>query len=463
MRAIWNAKLGVLVSTAGALALVAACGQVQPGQPDATGDDATAPDAQQPDGPDDGNAPDGPADAAPPDGPAPVVCTQDFTPWFRAGFEGADGGILGVADFPSSPWRTVAGRMTIQDRRARANAAATVVATQGKRLGGNVTRVRFTFQPIVSNNEVHVLVNANSTGQNGLDIGVNAVTGELSASENGTAIGSTSVGALPAGSVNFVEVLIDGNRMDATIATGNYGSVAGSTVRGQLTSSSVPQSAGGSFAGMRFVGGGSVDDLSVALCGQRPPAYQRVFFDDFERASSQSVGSAIVPATPWTNDSTNVTIAGGMLTFKDGGSVLANAGQHYPNQGLRVRATVKFGPDAWLLIGVNGTAAGDMAMTGFDMWRQSNTVVVGEFSGGGGATFNVGLSTSTLYYVQFDVDERNAVVTVRSGSFDGPAVFAYDTTGIIDAPSTDRYVKVSNPWSPSSVAVEDLTVERYTP
>jgi hypothetical protein len=391
-------------------------------------------------------------------------CATQFSPWFRATFELPDGGILGAADMPSSPWRPVSGSVTPQDGRARAAGTAITVASQGATLAGGALRVRYTFLATAADQEAHLLVNADANGENGLEIGIDATTGELIASENGAPLGSETLGALDIDTVYYVEALVDGDTLTATLSTDNFASVPGASLVGELRSSNVAQSTTGTFAGMRFADGGSVDEVTVSLCGVTAPTYQRLFFDDFERASGQAVGSAVEPNVAWTGDDANVRINNGMLDFTDGATVTADPGRHYSNQGLRVRASTRFGPAGWLHLDINSPSGGGLATT-VDMWRQSDTEVFIEYSGegSGSATFDLTLDTSTVYFVQFDVDGSHGVTTLRSDSFDGPVLFAFAADDIADAPNTDQGVSIGNIWSPAELSIEEYIVEQYAP
>jgi hypothetical protein len=272
------------------------------------------------------------------------------------------------------------------------------------------------------------------------------------------------LGALSAGTVYFVEAFVDNGKMTATVATGNYASEAGMRVGTELTSSTVAQNSTGTFAGMRFTGGGSVDDVSVARCGQTAPIYQRRFFDDFERANSGSVGSAVMPPVAWSGDTAMISISNGTVAFVDGGQLLANAGQHYPNKGLRIRTSARFGNLGWLIINVNTPSTGELQVQ-YDIWRETNTNVFIEYSGpaSGSSRFNVALDTNATYFVQFDVDENFGVVTFRSGSFEGPVQFAFGATDIPDPPDANTYVSIGNTWMPSTLNIDEFSVEQYAP
>ena len=398
-------------------------------------------------------------DAAPEPG-----CATQFVPWFEAGFELPEGGTLGAADFPSSPWRTVSGSVTPQDGRARSNSSAVTVASQGKVLAGAALRVRYTFVAAANNHKVSTTVNAGANGEGGLELAIDAATGELGASENGTPLGATTLGALTAGTVYFIEGIVDGNALALTLATGNYASVPGATQVGKLTAQTVAGSSTGSFTGMRFTGGGSVDDLSVALCGQSPPAYQRKFFDDFERANSTAIGSAVMPSVPWTGDNDNVRISSGRLDFTSSVTVRANGG-HLSNQGLRVRASARLGAGGWLLLSVNNTSDGAGGMAGsFDIWRQSATQTFVEYGGSasGSSFFQVPLDPATFYFLEFAIDGSQGNVTVRSTSHEGPVLFALSTNNIPDPPAGNTFVTIGEVVG-GTVAVEDFVVEQYLP
>ena len=391
-------------------------------------------------------------------------CATQFASWFRATFERPDGSILGTADAPSSPWRPVSGNVIAQGGRAQADGAAVTVASQGTALAGGAMRVRYTFLATAAAQQVHVLVNAQPNGENGLEIGIDAATGELTANESGAPLGSETLGALELDTVYYLEALVDGDTMTATLATDNYASVPGASLVGDLTTSDVAQSTTGTFAGMRFAGGGSVDEVAVSLCGVTAPTYQRLFFDDFERASGQAIGSAVQPNVAWTGDDANIRIDDGMLDFTDGGTVAADAGRHYTNQGLRARTSARFGTLGWLIVNLNSPSEGGLATT-FDIWRETDDNVFIEYggAGSGSARFDVVLDTSTVYYVQFDVDGSHAVTTMRSGSFDGPVLFAFAADDIADAPNTDQRLTIGNTWSPAALSIEEFVVEQYAP
>src|SRR5215468_5787763 len=173
-------------------------------------------------------------------GPQPHCATQ-FVPWFQAGFTLPDGGKLSVADFPSSPWHAVAGTVTPQDGAARASGTAVTVASQGIAFSGTALRLRFTFVAKTAGEQVETVVNADASGQNGLAVGINAATGELSIAEHGTPLGAMTLGALMHDTPYFIEAIADGAELTAALATGNYASVPGATKIGEVTTSSLQQ------------------------------------------------------------------------------------------------------------------------------------------------------------------------------------------------------------------------------
>jgi len=432
------------------LLVAGACGSV-PQQPDGSpGNDGPRPDGTTPDGP--------PTDGSPPS----PACPTQFVPWFQAAFTLPDGGRLGAADFPSSPWRAVAGTVTAQDGAARAGGTAVTVASQGIAFAGTAIRLRFTFVAKAAGDQVQTVINADGTGQNGLAVGINGATGELSITESGAPLGAMTLGALTRDTAYFIEGIVDGAKLTATLATGNYASVPGATKLGEVMTSSLQQNTTGTYTGMRYTGGGAVDDLSVALCGRPAPTYRRVFFDDFERANSQSLGSAITPNVPWTGDTDNSRIIGGTLEVGGSVHVSANAGQNYPNQGLRIRNSVRFGTGGWLSIytNVNAQSTGGIM---YDIWRPDANRVFFEYTGGSeGSYFPVPIAPATLYYLETDVDGNFAATTFRSGSYDGPVLFTFSTEHTPDAPSANTFVTIGDAiGSPSQV--DDFSVEQYAP
>ena len=75
-------------------------------------------------------------------GNAPT-CGPVYNDWLRTTFPYPDGGILGVADFPSSPWRSIKGTLTTEGGAARSTGNSLGVASQGVAFGSAATRARF--------------------------------------------------------------------------------------------------------------------------------------------------------------------------------------------------------------------------------------------------------------------------------------------------------------------------------
>ena len=62
--------------------------------------------------------------------------------------------------------------------------------------------------------------------------------------------------------------------------------------------------------------------------------------------------------------------------------------------------------------------------------------------------------------MQLDIDGSFAVVTFRSGSFDGPILFAQPGTGLGD--TTDTFVSLGEVVG-GKVSFEEFSVDLYTP
>jgi hypothetical protein len=131
------------------------------------------------------------------------ACATVYGDWFRATFPYPDGGILGVADFPSSPWRAISGTLTTESGAAKSSGNSVAVASQGKVLDGVGTRIRFRLGFAKAEQTVTMRMNANGDGTGGLAIRVSADTGEVTVSVGDKALATKAFGALDAGTPLF--------------------------------------------------------------------------------------------------------------------------------------------------------------------------------------------------------------------------------------------------------------------
>lgn len=395
------------------------------------------------------------------------ACGTVYGDWFRATFPYPDGGILGVADFPSSPWRAISGTLTTQSGAARSSGNSLAVASQGKALDGVGTRARFKLGVAKAEQTVTMRMNADSDGTGGLAIRVAGDTGEVTVSVGDQALATEAFGALDVGTPYFVQVTLSEGSLAATLSTGNYAGVPGANELGTLVLDQLDTPTG-TYAAIELNGTGTnIDDLSLAVCGASPPKYEALLRDTFTRASSASPGKPEIPATStWASSLGNgakVSIGANELLLSQGASIYTDQGQHYAGSGLRFRSSAKFASLGWFVLHFNAKADLGGGPLGFDLWRETDSNIFIEYSGAtGSGRFPFALDVDSYYFLQFDVDGDTAVATMRSGSYEGPIMFGSYSAGLVDPPVAQKTLSVGNTWS-SDLAITEVFVDQYAP
>jgi hypothetical protein len=363
---------------------------------------------------------------------------------------------LGPADFPSMPW-IAPNTMTVSN--GRVTGAGSALVSQGVTFPYAGTRLRFTGKFTDSAERVTVAMNAKLDGSGGLAIAMEG--GKVTLTENGTARGSTEFA--PLGTSDwFVEAILGASTADVVISTGNYGASPGASLIGSLDISTLDGTALGGKLALSMTGSGSVypqvDGVYISRCGVPAPTYQPLFSDSFNRPNSTSLGNAEIPSTSaWSlvpNEGTSVSIAGNTLEFTGSTTVTAPQAAAVDNRGIRVRLV--FAPISSL--NMNGF----LAAYNFNLSPLSE-VVFGVLYNSATSTYvgsnyyDFGLVLDTKYFVEFDVDDPDAVLTVRSGSYDGPLI-AMDTqaaTGALSASGTNVEIRGT------SLQMDEFRIDRY--
>jgi hypothetical protein len=404
-------------------------------------------------------------------GPNAPACATVYGDWFRATFPYPDGGILGVADFPSSPWRVMSGTLTTQSGAARSSGNSLAVASQGKAFDVVGTRVRFKLGFAKAEQTVTMHMNADSEGTGGLAIRVAGDTGETTVSVRDLALATKAFGALVAGTPHFVQVTLFEGSLAATLSTGNYAGVPGAIELGTLMLDQLGSTPNGTYAAIELNGTGTtIDDLSLAVCGVSPPKYEALLRDTFTRAASASPGKPELPAASTWNSllgtGAKVNIGANELLISQGASIYADQRQHYAGSGLRFRSSAKFASLGWFVLHFNAKADGGGNPLGFDLWRETDSNIFiespGATGGQGGGRFPFALGVDSYYFMQFDVDGDAAVATMRTGSYEGPIMFGSYWDGLVDPPVAQTTLSVGNTWS-SDLAITEVFVDRYAP
>jgi hypothetical protein len=136
--------------------------------------------------------------------------------------------------------------------------------------------------------------------------------------------------------------------------------------------------------------------------------------------------------------------------------------------GLRIRATVRTtSSNDFLWANINYNAGADPETTvitepGFWLWGDDGTpAYTAVFKGARGekkhpdALLHAGMD----YFMELARDGADAVLTVRTGAFDGPIVVTDYDTGLTDADNTGQQLKLSSSGSGSQF--KDIRVEHY--
>lgn len=70
-------------------------------------------------------------------------------------------------------------------------------------------------------------------------------------------------------------------------------------------------------------------------------------------------------------------------------------------------------------------------------------------------------SAGVEYFVQLDRDEADAVITIRTGSFDGPIYVVNDQSGLTSGQNVGEYFWLSTESGLQTTAFEDVRVDSY--
>lgn len=393
-------------------------------------------------------------------------CDAVYNNWFRATFPYPQGGILGAADFPSSPWRTISGELTTQAGAATSSGKSLAVANQGKSLGGDI-RARFKLSFASPEQSVTLRMNADREGKGGLAIRVARDTGEVTVSSGAQALATSAFGALQSGKTYFVQASRFEDSLEATLSAGNYAGVPGATEIGTLVLDHLSSVPNGTYAAIELNGTGtSIDDLSLSICGASPPEYTTLLRDTFTRANSMSPGKPDLPVTStWSTTlgtGASIDINTNALALSQGAYVHTNQGQHYRAAGLRFRSSARFDTLGWFVLHYN-QKADRTGGSGFDLWRETETNVFIEYGGAtGSGRYPFNLDVASYYFLQFDLDGETAIATVRSGSYEGPILFGSSAEGIVDSPVEQTTFSIGNTWT-SELAITEVFVDQYVP
>lgn len=396
----------------------------------------------------------------------PTGCSTAYSDWFRATFPYPEGGVLGVADFPSSPWRTLSGTLTTTSGAAVSAGSSVAVASQGAALPYDGVRARFNVQFSKGEQTAALRFNASAAGAGGIAIRIAGDTGELTLTAEDQPLSTKSFGAIALNTPVFVQATFENGTASVSLSTKNYTDVPGAVPVGALDVSGL-KAATGTYAAIELAGtGASIDDIGFARCGAAAPKYKALLRDTFNRASSATPGAPELPAaSTWAGDTDNISITSNALTFSNmnGGIIATAQGQHYASSGLRIRASVKFDIEGWFFMLFNGTPAGGGTSTGFDLWREKDTNVYIEYGNAtGSGRFPISLDVNTFYFLQFDVQDEVAVATMRTGGYDGPILFGSFATGFTATPGAQATFGIGNTWS-SNLAIDEVLVDQYAP
>jgi hypothetical protein len=364
------------------------------------------------------------------------------------------------------PWVTDDGLLTIKT--GRLTGAGRVSVNQGSRLpyAGGRLRVRGRFND--SDQEIRAAFDAAADGTDGLGVVVSSA-GSLAIIQDGVTLAETEIAPLENDVDWFVEAIVGDDAVAATLARTNYGSEKMADVRSSLLSEPVQGIEGGSRAALELRAPGglapSVDEISVARCGEVPPVYARLFEDTFERADSTNLGKADFPtAAQWIASSTDARIVGGALQVAS----LANARvllEGLPVHGLRLRTTIST-PDAalWANVEYNQQANGDLlAAPGFWIWGPQDNAIYSDIFGATGERKQTGrlLTPGVKYYVQLDRDGDAGSLVIRTGSYTGAIVLAHAEAGVT-VPSSGDYLRLGTSSS-SETRFEEIRLDEYVP
>jgi hypothetical protein len=385
-----------------------------------------------------------------------------YKDWFAATFPYPDDGILGAADFPSSPWSTVSGKLISKAGRAVAVGDGVAVASHGYELDYDALRLRFQFTLAEGAQAVGVAFNADEQGDGGFAITVSSETGEVSVEQDGESLSADSFGALETGIGYFVEAVFDGGQVTVALSENNYLGVPGAVVAGMLSSPAPGAPGSGGHVRIHVGDGSGVGGIHVAKCGVGAPKYEALFRDTFDRGYSATPGNAELPPVAWQGDTADVEIADNALTFAQQIALKADQGTHYSTRGLRLRTSVRFAPYGWLYFGYNGDTGGSGG--GFDFWREADDKAFLEYSGAAGSErFPLTLDTSQFYFLQYDVDGESAVFTLRVDSYTGQIVAAAYVDAIKAAPAAYKTLSLGHAALVDELAltIDEAFVDQY--
>lgn len=408
--------------------------------------------------------------------PPATACAGTWHPWFSSSFEYPDGGIVGTADVPSSPWGTPVGAATIEDGRLVTTGDSTLISSHGQELSIDGLRLRYTAIFGDTDNAATIGFNADMTGAGGLGVTLRASDGELAIVEDGATVDAMVLGALQPGTEYFIEFEIAGQTANLWLSTGNYATVPGGELIISIENAPVFGATDGRWVWAELAdsaaGSPAIDDVEVARCDQAPPEYEEVFVDTFNRPNNATVGNAELPAgSVWNEYTTDADIFGNRLRLQNGFStgIRAQASAAIGVEQARLRAVVSFGATAnspWPTAswGVNG-APDSGPRLGFVLWNNGNDghVILQGYGGGIETPFpDSPFAASTDYYVEVSIDGNYGVATVRTGSFTGPVYAAAGDSDIVAPPATANEVSVQSLGGVGSTFyVDEVRLARY--
>lgn len=440
----------------------------------ATGDE-TADDTGTPDPTTGGPDPDTGDSTGEPAGPE-TACAGRWQPWFQSTFPYPDGGIVGTADFPSSPWGTVEGSASVDGERLVTIGDSTLVSSHGGELPVDGLRLRWSVLFGDPDNSAAIGFNADVSGGGGLGTSLRASDGELALLESGADLEAQVLGQLRVGTEYFLELEIWGDTATLWLSTGNYATIPGAGLMATIEGVPVREATAGRWVSAHLTDSGSgspaVDDIEVARCDVAPPEYEVVFADTFNRPNNPTVGNAELPNTSvWNEHTAEADIQSNRLRMREGYNtgIRAPAADAVGVDQVRLRAVVSWAQTTnfgWPSVGwgVNGAPMSDPRI-GFTLWNDGSDghIIVAGYGGGIETAFaNQAFAANTDYYVEVAVEGNYGVVTVRTGSFSGPVYAATGDDDIVAPPATNDDVTIQNVGGvDSTIYFDEVQLARY--
>jgi len=390
-----------------------------------------------------------------------VGCSAGYVTWFTSDFAVNDRSVLGTADFPSMPW---VGPGTLSIRNGRMTGNGTARASQG--LAFLYPGVRLRFKGSFSDSSQHLIValNGKPDGSEGIRIDVSA-GGALVVTEGTTKRAEQSFSVFTVNEDWFAEATFSDTDAVVVLSKGNYVSAGGSAVLANLRATALARSAIGSRLAVTLSSPGSLsptlDEVSVGRCGVPVAAYHVIFRDAFERPNSSTPGNADVPPTStWVPSDSSIVITDRALTFNGAGSSLtAPQGQYVANQGVRLRYVLHAPVVPTQFVHFVSYDFGGSVSPSFGIaWRDASTTAIA--IGGPEQLHPFSLAAGSTYYVEFDVDGLDGVLSLRTGSFTGPVVALQASSDIPGAPASNQDLFLSGG---RGLQIQEVELAQYTP